>query len=58
MKIFNVSRETLNSFCEYENLLRKWNKKINLVSKKTLADIWDRHFLDSAQIVNHVDASK
>ena len=58
MKNFNVSRETLNNFCEYENLLCKWNKKINLVSKKTLVDIWDRHFLDSAQIINHVDASE
>ena len=58
VKNFNVSRETLNNFCEYENLLCKWNKKINLVSKKTLVDIWDRHFLDSAQIINHVDASE
>ena len=58
MKNFNVSRETLYNFCEYENLLCKWNKKINLVSKKTLADIWGRHFLDSAQIINHVDASE
>ena len=57
MKTLNVSRETLNSFCEYESLLSKWNKKINLVSKNTLVDIWDRHFLDSGQIINHVDAS-
>ena len=57
MNKFNVSRETLNSFCEYESLLSKWNKKINLVSKTTLVDIWDRHFLDSGQIINHVDAS-
>ena len=57
MKKLNVSRETLNSFCEYESLLSKWNKKINLVSKTTLADIWARHFLDSGQIINHVDAS-
>ena len=57
MKKFNVSRETITSFCEYENLLTKWNEKINLVSKNTLVDIWDRHFLDSGQIINHVDAS-
>ena len=57
MKEFNVSRETLNSFCEYESLLTKWNEKINLVSKNSLVDIWDRHFLDSGQIINHVDAS-
>ena len=53
----NVSRETLNSFREYESLLSKWNKKINLVSKTTLVDIWNRHFLDSGQILNYVNAS-
>ena len=57
MNYFNVSRETLDSFCEYEILLSKWNKKINLVSKKSLFDIWERHFLDSGQIINHVEAS-
>ena len=49
-------RETFKSFCEYEALLSKWNKKINLVSQNTLAQLWNRHFLDSGQIINHVDA--
>ncbi len=53
----NVSRETIKSFSEYETILSKWNQKINLVSPKTLADLWVRHFLDSGQIINHVDAS-
>ncbi len=57
IKGLNVSRETINSFCEYEALLSKWNKKINLVSSDTLDDVWVRHFLDSGQIINHVDAS-
>ncbi len=57
MRYFNVSRETLNLFCEYEALLSKWNKKINLVSKNSLFDIWERHFLDSGQIINLVEAS-
>jgi len=56
IKGLNVSRETLKSFCEYEALLSKWNKKINLVSQNTLAQLWNRHFLDSGQIINHVDA--
>lgn len=46
----NVSRETLERLEIYENLLKKWNPAINLVSEGTLADIWTRHFLDSAQI--------
>ena len=57
VKSLNVSRETLNGFYEYESLLSKWNKKINLVSKNTLVDIWERHFLDSGQIIKHVEAS-
>jgi 16S rRNA (guanine527-N7)-methyltransferase len=56
-KSLNVSRETLNGFYEYETLLSKWNEKINLVSKNTLMDVWKRHFLDSGQIIKHVDAS-
>ena len=53
----NVSRETIKSFRQYEALLYKWNKKINLVSPNTLTDLWVRHFLDSGQIINFVDAS-
>ena len=57
VKSLKVSRETLNGFYEYETLLSKWNEKINLVSKNTLVDIWERHFLDSGQIIKHVEAS-
>ncbi len=57
VKNLNVSRETLNGFYEYQTLLSKWNEKINLVSKHTLVDIWERHFLDSGQIIKNVEAS-
>lgn len=46
----NVSRETILRLEHYEALLRKWTVKINLVSKSTLADLWARHILDSAQL--------
>ena len=52
-KHFNVSRETISSLSLYESLLKKWNKKTNLVSRKSLPDVWIRHFLDSAQLVKH-----
>lgn len=45
-----VSRETLGRLDTYEALLRKWNPTINLVAKSTLGELWNRHFLDSAQI--------
>ncbi len=46
----SVSRETQDKFRAYAELLRKWNRAINLVSPTTLDDLWRRHFLDSAQL--------
>jgi 16S rRNA (guanine527-N7)-methyltransferase len=45
-----VSRETLDRFSIYGELLIKWQSAINLVSDKTISDMWRRHFLDSAQL--------
>ncbi len=47
---FDVPRETLKRLEIYADLLKRWNPRINLVSKSSLADIWQRHILDSAQI--------
>jgi len=46
----DVSRETLDLFRTYEQMLRRWNNKINLVSRDSMEQLWDRHFLDSAQL--------
>jgi 16S rRNA (guanine527-N7)-methyltransferase len=46
----NVSRETIERLEQYAELLRKWNTTINLVSKASIADLWQRHIVDSAQI--------
>lgn len=46
----NVSRETLDRLRLYESLLAKWQRALNLIGKSTAADVWQRHFLDSAQL--------
>lgn len=46
----DVSRETSARLERYAALLRKWNPRINLVSKSTLDDLWTRHMADSAQL--------
>lgn len=46
----DVSRETLQKLDTYYDLLIKWQQKINLISPKTLDEVWSRHFLDSAQL--------
>lgn len=45
-----VSRETLDRFQIYAELLQKWQARINLVGRATVPDLWRRHFLDSAQL--------
>jgi 16S rRNA (guanine527-N7)-methyltransferase len=46
-----VSRETLEKLEAYAALLREESERQNLVSASTLAGLWDRHILDSAQLV-------
>jgi 16S rRNA (guanine527-N7)-methyltransferase len=50
----NVSRETLTGLKRYGSLLEEWQKKFNLVGTKTIPDMWHRHFLDSAQLLDYV----
>jgi 16S rRNA (guanine527-N7)-methyltransferase len=47
----NVSRETFDKLHAYAALLREENQRQNLVSASTLDRLWDRHLLDSAQLV-------
>jgi 16S rRNA (guanine527-N7)-methyltransferase len=46
----DVSRETLARLEAYVGLLQDWNTRHNLVSAKSLEDVWRRHVLDCAQL--------
>ena len=52
-KLLNVSRETMCQFEAYLALLEKWQRRINLVANSTMVDAWQRHILDSAQLVRY-----
>jgi 16S rRNA (guanine527-N7)-methyltransferase len=52
-ELLNVSRETIDKFQLYLTLLEKWQRRINLVSKSTFADAWQRHILDSGQLATY-----
>jgi 16S rRNA (guanine527-N7)-methyltransferase len=47
----DVSRETFEKLQGYEALLREESQNQNLVSASTLEELWERHILDSAQLV-------
>ena len=54
-RITRVSRETITSLKKYEEILNKANKGFNLIGNSTVNDIWIRHFLDSAQVIDFID---
>ena len=41
--IYSVSRETTTDLVKYEKMLIKANKKLNLIGKSTIKEIWSRH---------------
>lgn len=48
-----VSRETVDRLEIYADLLTNASTTQNLVSSSTVADLWQRHILDSAQLLHH-----
>ena len=53
-RLTHVPRETMARLEDYVRLLSAWNNRINLVGRNTLGDVWQRHILDSAQILPHI----
>ena len=52
----DVSRETFERLTTYVELVKRWNPRINLVSRNSLNDIWARHILDSVQVFRCAEA--
>ena len=48
---FGVSRETGERLETYVNLLLTWQQRINLIGPATVTSVWERHILDSLQLM-------
>ena len=57
-KEFNVSRETYNKLSKYHDLVIKWQKSINLISNNDIANIWERHIIDSLKLLPFLPKDK
>lgn len=53
-----VSRETFARLATFEATFTRWSARINLVAPSTLGSIWERHILDSAQLVRLAPAAR
>ncbi len=58
MKLTPVSRETEQRLAAYLDLLRKWQKRTNLVASSTLTHLWTRHVADSLQLLQLAPRAK
>lgn len=47
----DVSRETIERLQALVDTLGRWQKSINLIGRGTVDDVWNRHVLDSAQLL-------
>ena len=54
----NYSEKNISDIKIFINDLLKANKKHNFISKSTENVIWQRHILDSAQLIKFIDFSK
>jgi 16S rRNA (guanine527-N7)-methyltransferase len=55
---FAAAPETIARLQRYAELLRQWQRVVNLVASTTLEDVWHRHFADSAQLFPFVAAAR
>ena len=51
----NFSSESIEKLDVFSEMLLLANKKRNLISKSTESVLWNRHILDSAQIIQFID---
>lgn len=52
------SEEIEEKFIVYRDLLKEWNKKINITSIEEDEDIYVKHFIDSLLILNEDNAAE
>ena len=54
-KHLNVSRETSKKLYLFTDILLKKNQQLNLIGKNTVNDIYQRHILDSLQLLKYIN---
>lgn len=55
---FGVSRETTDRLVAYAELLLRWNRTINLISKNDEPVIWTRHIQDALALIPHLPPTR
>ncbi|MEO0729847.1 MAG: 16S rRNA (guanine(527)-N(7))-methyltransferase RsmG [Pseudomonadota bacterium] len=51
---FNISRETIEKYQIYGEKIELWQRGLNLVARRSLSEMWHRHFVDSLQLQSFI----
>ena len=54
---YDISAPTAAKLHRMVALLNEWNEKMNLVSRNSMAEVWQRHVFDSAQLIDFLPPS-
>ena len=57
LAMFDVSRETIARLDRFVDLLLAWQRRINLISPRTIPSLWTRHVADSLQLLDLAETS-
>jgi 16S rRNA (guanine527-N7)-methyltransferase len=57
-RLGDVSRETLDRLKRYVAHLTQWQSKLNLIGSSEISHIWDRHIIDSVQLMPLIKSIK
>lgn len=55
--MIQLSDDQTSRLKTYQSLLLKWQKSVNLISPNTIANVWERHFVDSIQLFPYISES-
>ena len=52
---FNFNSREINLLDIFVNILLKYNYNYNLIAQSTVKNLWERHILDSAQLIKYIN---
>ncbi len=53
-KTYNITEQQIHLLEEYVKLLLTWQEHTNLIGKNTVDNLWERHILDSVQLLPYI----
>ncbi len=54
----NISEGAFGRLESFQELLQKWQRRMNLIAPGTVGEIWSRHILDSAQLLKYIPTER